>query len=385
MTSLDDELRDLLEARASRGTIDLEGLVVEGRRRARAAPRESRARASSSWIVATLGGVAALVAVIALVGVPLAFRPMASTGQSTVGTPTGGPTTTPIVPSPSEVSGPARVEALTAQGLGSWLTMAGAMTNGRVVILEGELITDPSVDCMASRPDCPPTVVRKAPTSIVVEPVGDIGSGPWAGSGPTAGTFALRVTDRTWAGTSRVLELLGMVRPADGQLAWQVSELVALAPTDGPDWFLVAGWMVRTPFHPCPSPANPYGCPTSDLLTSERVQPTHPDGTFELPEIALDLPSGTYDQFALVPAPEGAGVAPRPGNFLLQRVAIAPCGPYADCYVGPEHRHWVVRARLDPIGRAIIAPGGPPASSADQTSGSPGDTTCDPPGQECGQ
>jgi hypothetical protein len=172
-------------------------------------------------------------------------------------------------------------------------------------------------------------VVRKAPTSIVIEPVGDIGPGPWDGSGPLAGTFVLRGTDRTWARTAPVMEFLGMVRRADDQLAWRVSDLIPLAPADGPDGFLVAGWMVRTPFHPCPSPANPYDCPTSDLLTPERVQPTHADGSFELPEIALALPSGTYDEFAPDPAPEGPGVVPRPGYFLLQRVSIPPCGLYA--------------------------------------------------------
>jgi hypothetical protein len=384
MTPLDDdELRDLLEARATRGAIDLEALVVEGRRRALAAPRESRRRAPLPSVVVMFGGVAALVAVVALVVVPLVFRPAASTGPSTLVAPTGGPSPTPIAPSPSAEAGPAHVEALTARGLDDWLTTAGATANGRVVLLEGELITDPSVDCIAGQPDCAPTVVRRAPRSIVIEPVGDIGPGPWDGSGPLAGTFALRGTDRTWAGTAPVMEFLGTVRRADVQLAWRVSDLITLAPSDGSDGFLVAGWMVRTPFHPCPSPANPYDCPTSDLLTPERVQPTHADGSYELPEIALALPSGTYDQFAPDPAPEGTGVVPRPGNFLLQRVSIPPCGPYADCYVGPEHRHWIVRARLDPIVKTTISPGGPPATSPDATSEGPGDMPCYPVGQEC--
>lgn len=384
MTPLeDDELRELLEARASRGAIDLQGLVAEGRRRALAAPGVWR-RPPVAAVVAGIGGVAGLTAVVALIIAPLAFGPAASTSPDAVVAPTSGQSSTTSTPSRSAEVGPARVEALTAQGLADWLTTAGTTATGRVVILEGELITDPTVDCIASEPTCAPTVVRKAPMSIVIEPVGDIGPGPWDGGGPLAGTFALRGTDRTWAGTAPVMEFLGIVRRADGQLAWRVSDLSELAPADGPDWFLVAGWMVRTPAHPCPSPTNAYDCPTNDLLTGERVQPTRTDSTFELPAIALAVPSGTYDEFAPDPTPEGAGVVPRPGNFLLQRVSIPPCGPYADCYVGPEHRHWVVRARLDPIVKTTIAPGGPPASSADPSSEGSGDTPCYPVGQECG-
>lgn len=345
----DDELREMLEARGERHAIDLRTVAEVARRDAAASPRTVMHRWRLTPVLAGLGSVAAIALALIVVVAPLSLRLAASAEPSELASPAVSPASTANATAPSGEPGPAMAEALTAHGLEDWLANAGAAASGRVVLLDGELITDPTVDCIASRPDCAPTIVRGIQTTIVMEPVGDIGPGPWHDSDGLAGTFALRGTSRTWAGTAPVMEFLGIVRPAKDQLAWQVPEVVALSPADGPAWFLVAGWMVRTSAHPCPSPASEYGCPTDDLLTPERVQPMHTDGSSELPAVALTLRAGTYDEFALDPAPDGAGVVPRAGNFLLQRVSIAPCGPFADCYVGPEHRHWIVRARVDAI------------------------------------
>ena len=347
----DDELREMLEARGDRQRIDLRSMVGAARRDAIASGPRARHAWGFAAVLAGVGSVVALALVlaVAMVVVPLSMRPSTSAGPSALVSPTDRPSATSDAPSPSEEAGPAPVEALTAQNLAAWLRDVGASAKGRVVLLEGELIMDPTVDCIAEEPDCAPTVVRGAPMSIVIEPVGDIGPGPWDGSGPLTGTFALRGTDRTWFGTSPVMEFLGTVRPAASRIAWQVPELEVLAPADGPDWYLVAGWMVRTPAHPCPSPASAYGCPTDDILTPVRVQPTKTDGRSVGPEVAMLLPSGTYDEFAPDPALDGAGVVPRAATFLVQRISVPPCSPDADCYVGPEHRRWIVRARVDQI------------------------------------
>ncbi len=365
----DDELREMLESRADRHSIDLHAVVEVARCDAIGSGRGSRRPWRFGAVVAGLGSVVALALALVVVVVPLSLRSTASAGPSALAAPTvsAAATAPPVsppgtgpVPSPSWAPGWAPAQALSAQGLTDWLTTAGATAKGRVVVLEGELIPDPSVSCFANAPDCPPTIVRKAP-DIVVEPVGDVGPGPWDGSGSLVGMFALRGTDRTWSGTSPVMELLGVVRKVSarscgrsadchGRLAWLVQDFAGTGPTPGPDLFLVAGWMVRTPLHPCASPASNYGCPSDDLLTPDRVQPTRPDGSSELPETALRLPSGTYDEFAPDPAPDGHGVVPRLGNFLLQRVIVPPCGPtLAGCDVTSAERQWVVRARVDPI------------------------------------
>ena len=357
----DDELRSMLEARGDRHAIDLRAVAARARQDAIAAPRGRRRTVGFRAALAGLGSVAAVALVLVLALVPLSLRPTAS-AEPSAAAPSEGSSPTPAAPTPSDEIEPAPVEALTPQDLADWLAAAGPDAVGRVVLLDGELIRDPSVDCfgVTNALDCVPIVVRAAPFSIVVEPVGDIGPGPWDGSAPVSGILALRATDRTWEGTTPVMEFLGVVQTGNprscGKAAdcrdrpgWTVSDLISLDPPDGPDWFLVVGWLVRTSAHPCPSPADPYSCPTSDVLTPERIQPTGADGSSELPAGALRLPSGAYDQFALSPEREGEGVVPRAGAYLVQRVLVPPCGRNEDCFVGPEHRRWVMHARVDPI------------------------------------
>ncbi len=366
----DDELRGMLEERGGRHAIDLRSVVDVARRDAIEAGRVRRPRFVMGLrpILAGLGSVVAIALVVVLVVVPLSVRPSASAGPNAGPSPSVAPSASEAVPSPSLDVGLAKVEALTADGLAAWLTTAGTSAKGWVVLFQGELIADPSVDCAANRSDCPTTVVRGAPQSIVVEPVGDIGPGPWDGSGPLTGLFALRGTGRTWAGTAPVMEFLATVRSPSGRfcgrtadchgsLEWPVGGLLATAPPDGPNWYLVTAWIVRTPLHPCPSLVNPptseYGCPSDDFLAQDRIQPTRIDGSSQVPAGVLYLPAGSYDRYApepaAYPAPDGMGVVPRVATFLLQRILVPPCGPLADCSVSPKDRHWIMRARVDPI------------------------------------
>ena len=61
------------------------------------------------------------------------------------------------------------------------------------------------------------------------------------------------------------------------------------------------------------------------------------------------MPSGTYDEWAPEPAAFGLGVEPREATYLVAWRAVAPCGPLEDCFIGPEHYHWLMQGRLDPI------------------------------------
>jgi hypothetical protein len=235
----------------------------------------------------------------------------------------------------------------------------GAELAGLVVATEGKLMLDPSVLC-ARGTVCGNTILAGAGASFLIKPVGDIGPGPWDGSGPKSGTFALRITDDHGDSGRTVVDYLGDLLPAADGVAWSVDDLLAGEARNGGGFVAVRGWLVRTPLHPCPSiPAAPgngivahwprYGCPSDDWLTDGRYQPLRDDGSSVGPEHGLYVPSGTYDEWAPDPAAFGLGVEPRQATYLLAWRAVAPCGPLADCYVGPEHYHWLMQGRLDPI------------------------------------
>jgi hypothetical protein len=78
----DDELRAMLEARASRAAIDPAPLIAEARARALEASRAGSTRLRIGRVPAVLGGLAMLAAVVAVLAVPLALRPASSPAPS---------------------------------------------------------------------------------------------------------------------------------------------------------------------------------------------------------------------------------------------------------------------------------------------------------------
>jgi hypothetical protein len=206
-------------------------------------------------------------------------------------------------------------------------------------------------------------------------PVGDIGPGPWNGNGPLTGMFALR-TRSVVAVDANVADYIGTLTvPPTGGPAWYVQDLRGGAVTVEGSFAAVRGWLVRTPFHPCPSdPRNPvvvYGCPTDDWLTEDRFQPLQADGSSLGPLAAIYLSTGSYDRWAPNPAqfgPDNVGVQPRYATFLMWLVSDG-CGPNADCAAPPPR--WRIVGRFDPIEVATASPDVGPTPSPVAVSNGP--------------
>jgi hypothetical protein len=363
MTPTEDDIRAMLAARADRATVGRshgQAILASGTRLAAAEPRVRRGRWRLTGPLPRFASAAAsLVAgvlVVALVAVPLANRPPVSAIPS-VG-PSAANAPSPPAPTPTATLMP-DAQVLTPQDLGSLMESRGAELAGFVVAAEGKLMPDPSILC-ARGTVCGNTILAGAGASFLIKPVGDIGPGPWDGSGPKSGTFALRITDDLGDGGRTIVDYIGDLLPAADRLAWSVGDLLAGEAREEVGYVAVRAWLVRTPFHPCPAfqvaPGNgvvattpSYGCPTDDWLTNERQQPLRADGSSLGPENGLYMPSRTYDEWAPDPTAFGLGVEPRQATYLLAWRAVAPCGPLADCYVGPEHFHWLMQGRLDPI------------------------------------
>jgi hypothetical protein len=225
---------------------------------------------------------------------------------------------------------------------------------GTIVAVAGRLEHDPSVS-WGGAATCANTLLADAGGGFHVKPVGDIGPGPWDGSGPKTGTFVLRVTAGLEGGRP-VVEYVGdLAHRDDGTLALSVADIVGGQIQMEGAHAAVDGWLVRDEPHSCGSISRPsgiaYGCPTDDWLTASEYQPMRPGGSMIGPLDALLLSSGSYDQWAPEPARSntgGVGVAPRRATYLLWLV-MDGCGPTADCYEGPENLHWRIVGRFDPI------------------------------------
>jgi hypothetical protein len=228
-----------------------------------------------------------------------------------------------------------------------------------IVATEGRLERDPSMLC-AKGAICADTLLTDSGGGFHIKPVGDIGPGPWDGTGPKQGAFVLRITPNLEGGRP-VFDYLGDLQlPNDGVLAWSVSGILGGTASKEGAYAAVDGWLVRDSLHPCASTSRPsgvsYGCPTDDWLTPSAYQPTQPDGSMLGPREAIYLASGSYDRWAPDPAPFGIGGAePRRATYLMWLV-MDGCGPNADCAQGPDDLHWRIVGRFDPIPYVATVP-----------------------------
>jgi hypothetical protein len=351
MKPTDDEIAEMLMLRADR--VSSEGLVHASLGELGSRPRSSRRGSRPSWQPSLVWGVAIL-AVVAIVGVslPNLSHPTASTAVSP-GTSTAAATAAPASPVPSALIGPpAAIEAISASDLGVLLRTSATALADTIVAVDGKLVLEPKDTCDGT---CH-VVVSGAGAGFAVVPTGDIGPGPWDGSGPIDGTFALKITGGRVDGRL-ILEYIGRIDPAPDGLAWTVEHLLSgPAALKGGDLVAVHGWLVATPLHPCPSSSESprpgdqfYRCGQEDYLTQDRFQPVGPDGVSG-PAHGLFLPSDSYRDWAPDPAQAAGGYEPREATYLLQWSPFncddVHTTVVSDCFLDPTEGAWFIRGRL---------------------------------------
>lgn len=378
----DDAIRAMLETRADRlgpASPGVDALVAEAIKwqdDSLSVAGPSRPRVAYRLALATTS-LAAVLVFAAIVAIPIANRPPASVVPSgTAGE--SSPTTAASPGSPAPSARP-EISILTPAQVGELARNRAAALNQTIVAVRGRLELDPSVPC-ARGSICANTLLAESGDGFHLRPVGDIGRGPWDGSGPKSGVFVVRFTADTEGGRP-IIYLLGDLTTPGDRLGWTVAELLAGAAHREGAWVAVTGWLVRTPFRPCPSrltPSSPPGaqlptrpdldCPDADDLTDGPYQPLQPDGSTIGTSTSIRLPTGTYATWAPDPAAYGrdsVGVQPRQATWLLQLVDYG-CGPLADCAGGTLL--WRMAGRFDPI-PGVTAPATPPPSVPEVSGG----------------
>jgi hypothetical protein len=357
----DDAIRAMLEERVAHArpiSPDIATIVAASGRRA------SRSLIPDGppipRIATAAGAIIAILVVAAFVAGPLFRGPI---GDLTPGS--GVPTASSTRSSTSSSAAPAAIEPtrlLTAAEAGDLIrTRSGALA-GTLIAVHGRLETDPAATCHSEGLCLKAATLAGAGGGFTVRPVGDIGPGPWNGSGSLAGALILRLSAAV-ENDLRIVHFVGMLRtPSTGGPAWSVADIVGgAAPVEG-SYAGVDGWLVRDPLHPCPSMNRSsgvsYGCPSDDWLTDAPFQPLQPDGSSIGSSDGLHLSSGSYDRWARDPTsygPNSLGVEPRHATYLLWLVSDG-CGPNADCATPPPR--WRIVGRFDPIpaGPAIPPP-----------------------------
>lgn len=366
----DAAIRAMLEERVTRSRpipVDVDAIV------AAAEPRSGHRPWPGTTVVSRLavGAAAIMVTLLAVVLVvpTLVVRPAARESAGPVASHVASAEASAALPSARAVLDPLRL--LGPAEAGDLIRTRSADFAGTLVVVDGRLEMDQSGKlCPGAKRGCNPTVLAGSGGGFVVRPVGDIGPGPWDGSGPLEGALILRLGSGIENG-NRIAEFVGQLTVAPtGGPAWFVQDILEGAAHVEGAYAAVQGWLVRDPAHPCPSdPRNPtvgYGCPTDDWLSETEFQPLQADGSSIGPPAALALSSGSYDRWARDPAAagrDGIGVEPRGATYLLWLISDG-CGPNADC-AGPPPR-WRIVGRFDSLARpAGTAPSPDPVTATD--------------------
>jgi hypothetical protein len=306
---------------------------------------------------------ASAVAVVAVVAVliagPLVGRPAASPAGGSASLIAASATGTAPTSSSSPIP-PAEVMRVLSPAEAGELIRSRSSRAGSLMAVNGRLEAAKTGSCRTVA-ECVPVVVAGAGGGFTVRPIGDIGPGPWDGSGTITGTFVL-TPSAVIENDVRIVYFVGVLAtPPTGGPSWFVQDLLEGAAHVEGSYAAVDGWLVRDPPHPCPSSSRhpAYGCPTDDWLSESAFQPLQPDGSSVGPSAAIALSSGSYDGWAPDPAPFGpgnAGVEPRHGIFLMWLVSDG-CGPNADCAAPPPR--WRIVGRFDPISSVSAPTPGP--------------------------
>jgi hypothetical protein len=355
----DDAIRAMLEERVAHArpiSPDIARIVAAAGRRASRPFIPSvlplpRLAIAGSALVAVLA--AAVLLATSFVNVPVGNLPLRS---GTTAAASARPSTSSS-PAPSDVE-PTRL--LTPAEAGVLIRTRSAALAGTLVAVDGRLETDPTATCHSEGLCLTATILAGAGGGFTVRPVGDIGPGPWDGSGPLEGALILRL--RVPLGLT-IVDFVGVLRtPSTVGPAWSVADIIGGAAHVEGSYVAVDGWLVRGPLHPCPSinqsSGLSYGCPSDDWVTDAPFQPLQPDGSSIGSSDGLYLLSGSYDRWAPGPAsygPGSVGVEPRHATYLLWLISDG-CGPNADC--ATPRPQWRIVGRFDPVppGRAIPPP-----------------------------
>lgn len=256
-------------------------------------------------------------------------------------------TPTPISESPAPSPDPAiAVRPLTVDQLNLFMTMNSQSPSGRQLVITGTIV--PNTMAMICVAPCTGWVLEGSDPTLYVQPVGDIGPGPWNQKGaPLTGTFAATMAD------GFVLDYQGPVSTTPDGGAWQPSQWLVPSAA-GAAYRLVHGWIVAGSMAvSCPQPnESPYDgpqytCAGLDILSDSEFRPSISD-PFAIPDDGIRVQNGAYDQFAPAPSSMGAESQPEQATFLIRATYIPPCSPTADCFIPLANYHWQIVARIGP-------------------------------------
>lgn len=267
--------------------------------------------------------------------------------------PTGEPTPSPAQDQP--------VQPLTVAQLNAFMALNSQSPAQRPdLVITGTIQRNPPPTGHACIPlgatwSCPPAFLVGSSPKLMVEPVGDVGPGPWDQNGQAvSGPFLATLGEFT-------LHYEGPVATSDGTEPLLPSQL----PPPSKEGATIGEWLVRGWISgvgiasPCPSTsiATANGFPEyacgglTSFLIGDATQPvTVTPGGFsvKLPAGGIEIQDGGYDSFAPLPMVTGVKTEPEAGTFLLRALSIPDCGPNEDCAVVPTSYHWEIMARLDP-------------------------------------
>jgi hypothetical protein len=253
------------------------------------------------------------------------------------------PQPTPNIESPApSPDGGTAVRPLTVEQLNLFMRMNSQSPEGRQLVITGTIV--PNTMAMLCVPPCTGWLLKGSNPTLFVEPVGDVGPGPWnSGGAPLTGTFAATLVD------GYRLDYQGPVSTASDGKPWLPGQLpFPFAPSAGTGSWLVQGWLggpsvipscvptvpARTPY-----PGPQYGC--GEVITFGDNPPGGAGGWVRVQDDA-------YQEFAPSPSRIGSGTQPEQATFLLRATYIPPCGPTADCLIPPANYHWEIVARVGP-------------------------------------